>query len=229
MFGPVLEAIDKMIVTLQGEEEDDLAIKEHCEETRMRDTREAALASRHIDEQSDTITQLSQEIEQITKEIEDMKEKIKQTMLDVSEATELRKKEHEEFVQSDKDDGEAAALVDQAKGVLTDFYQENGLVFVQTAVREPADVEAGKAPPPPPATFEGDYGGKTGDAQGIVAIMEMIREDILADKAKAEHEEHEAQVAYDKMKQDSEEEVKALTKSIEEQEGVRGDKQKDKA
>ena len=37
--------------------------------------------------------------------------------------------------------------------------------------------QAGEAPPPPPATFEGDYGGKTGESQGIVAIMEMVAAD----------------------------------------------------
>lgn len=227
-FAKVLTMIDEMISTLQGEEEKDLAIKEECEEGRMHNTREAILTSRHIDEQTDLITKLTEEIEQISKEVEEMKEKIKQTALELKEATELREKEHKEFVQSDSEDKQAAELVESAKGVLEQFYQENDLVFMQAAAHQPAVVEAGKAPPPPPATFEGGYGGKTGEAQGIVAIMDMIHEDILADKAKAETEEHEAQDAYDKMKEDSEELIKTLTQEIEEQEGVRGKKETEK-
>ena len=46
-------------------------------------------------------------------------------------------------------------------------------------------MDAGDAPPPPPPTWEGGYGGKTGESQGIVAIMEMVYEDIVKDRKDA--------------------------------------------
>merc|ERR1719387_3250880 len=112
---------------------------------------------------------------------------------ELAEAERVREDEHAEFLQSDKDDKAAAALVQQAADVLASFYSENGLVLAQ----EPPSVEAGKAPPPPPTTWEAPYGGKTDEKDGIVSILDMIKKDILADLAKAKAEEDAAQAAYE--------------------------------
>merc|ERR1719482_2525823 len=69
---------------------------------------------------------------------------------------------------------------------------------------------AGEAPPPPPATWGGDYGGKTGESQGIVAIMEMVHEDIVKDRADAKADEDSSQSEFDDFKADSESKMKAL-------------------
>merc|ERR1719174_2607681 len=68
-FDKVIEAIDKMIAVLKEEEESDLHIKEMCEEDRARNTREAALKSRAMDELTDVITTLQAEVAQLEEEI----------------------------------------------------------------------------------------------------------------------------------------------------------------
>lgn len=78
--------------------------------------------------------------------------------------------------------------------------KENGLALVQSKRQAPFVSEAGKAPPPPPATWEGGYGGKVDEQQGITAILGMIHEDILKDISKAEKEEADAAALYDKTK-----------------------------
>merc|ERR1719420_2359981 len=67
-FDKVIEAIDKMIEVLKEEEESDLHIKEMCEEDRARNTREAALKSRAMDELTDATTTLEGEIAQLKDE-----------------------------------------------------------------------------------------------------------------------------------------------------------------
>merc|ERR1719272_2117292 len=123
----------------------------------MDDTREAALASRAVDEMTDAMTKLDQEIDAAAKEIASKQEERKNTNTELEEADKLRGEEQGEFRTSQQEDQEAAKTVDNAKNVLANFYKDNGLVFLQA----PA-VEAGEAPPPPPATFEGDED----DAQG---------------------------------------------------------------
>jgi len=223
-FGPIIATIDKMIKTLNADEAEDLEIKEECEKNRMKDTREAALTSRSIDDMTDTMAKLTEEIAQIVKDIASMTEQIKKTTEELEVATELRKKEKAEWHQSDADDKAAVELVVQAKDVLANFYKENDLNFLQKA----PTVEAGAAPPPPPATWEGGYGGKTEQSQGIISILEMIEEDIHADMGKAKTEEDDAQASYDKLKEDSEAEIKSLTKEIEKQDGDKGDKETDR-
>merc|ERR1719145_455242 len=61
-------------------------------------------------------------------------------------------------------------------------------------------VVAGQAPPPPPTTWESPYGGKTGEATGIISVLEMVQEDIDKDIAKADASEAEAISVYGKLK-----------------------------
>merc|ERR1719453_2507788 len=112
----------------------------------------------------------------------------------------------------------------QAKDVLSNFYTENNLLgLVQTGVAmEPS--AAGEAPPPPPPTWEAPYGGKTEQANGIVAIMEMIHEDIQKDITKAKEENDKAQEDFDTFKADSEAQVATLEEANDDLVGTKGTK-----
>merc|ERR1719421_656026 len=209
-FDEVIKAIDKMISTLKAESETDLKEKEYCEKARAENTRDAQVKSRTIDELTDKITKLESEIKEMEAQIEEMKEAIDKLMKELKEATELREKEHAEW---DKNDKAAAELVMQAKDVLASFYTDNKLVLAQRS-KEPyvyEAVEAGQAPPPPPPTWEAPYGGKTMESNGIVAILEMIHEDIVRDYTKAK----EAEDLVEKADQAYVEETMATEKELE--------------
>merc|ERR1719321_709518 len=133
-----------------------------------------------MDERSDTIDELKNDIVEIIKTIEENEAEIKAINEEIEKAEKLRANEHAEWEASNHDDEAANQLVLQAKDVLSRFYEENNLVFIQKKKMEP--VVAGEAPPPPPKTWEEPYGGKTGDSQGIVAILEMIHGDIVKDQ-----------------------------------------------
>ena len=57
-------------------------------------------------------------------------------------------------------------------------------------------VTAGEAPTPPPTTWNSEYGGAKGENNGIVAILELIADDIKKDIAKATSEEEASVKAY---------------------------------
>jgi len=226
-FDEVIESIDAMVTTLKEQEEMDLENKETCENDRAEDSRAAVKAGRKVDEASDKITKLKNDIVEIEKTVEDNLAEIKAITEELATATTVRTDEQVAWVQSNEDDTAAAALVMQAKDVLSNFYSENNLVgLVQTgATMDPG--AAGDAPPPPPPTWEAPYGGKTEEANGIVAIMEMIHADIQKDITKAEAENTKAQTEFDTFKEDSETQVSTLQEANDDLDGTKGEKEDD--
>jgi len=89
-------------------------------------------------------------------------------------------------------------------------------------------MEAGAAPPPPPATFGDAYGGKTGESQGIIAIMEMVHDDIVKDRADAKADEDASQAEFDKFEADSNKKMKQLNAEKEATEKRMGKAETDK-
>merc|ERR1719261_699992 len=207
-FDPIIKAINDMVAQLKKEEDEDLDIKQTCESDRMENTRNAVVNSREIDEKTDLITKLTARIEECQNTIEELKAEHKATKEALDKAQRMRNDENAAWKATDADDKAAAETVESAKNVLAGFYKDNGLVFVQ---RQPVTgMEAGEAPPPPPATWEGGYGGKTGESQGIVAIMEMVHEDIVKDRKDAKADEDSAQSEFNDFKKDSEDKMKEL-------------------
>lgn len=137
----------------------------------------------------------------------------------------MREKEHAEWMASNKDDKDAKALVLAAKDVLAKFYSENGLMFAQTAKKgaAPFTSEAGSAPPPPPATWEAPYGGRTEESTGIVTILQTIAEDIQKDLQKASDEEDAGESLYQKTKTAMDTEVQNLKTAISDLNGVKAE------
>jgi len=222
-FGPVIAAIDKMIAILKGNEKTDLDIKQTCESDRMEDTKKAVDAGRAIDDMTDTMTRLSGEIKNLEAEIATLAAEHQKVKDELASATQIREDENAAFKVSDADDKAAAETVASASAVLEGFYRDNKLVLAQN-VKQPA-VEAGEAPPPPPATWDGAYGGKTGESQGIVAILDMVHKDLVKDRATAQSEEDASLKEYQGFKKDSNTEMKALNDEKNKKEGVKGRKE----
>merc|ERR1719443_2000732 len=151
----------------------------------MDNTRKAIVNSREIDEKTDQITALTAHIKDCENTIKELQAEIKKTQDELKKARQVRKDENAEFKKTDADDKAAAETVKNAKDALASFYKKNGLNLLQKEAQPVSGMKAGEAPPPPPPTFEGGYGGKTGESQGIIAIMDMVREDILKDRADA--------------------------------------------
>lgn len=219
-FEPVIKAIDKMVALLQDQEKEDLERKETCEEDRMADTRSAAEVSRAIDDMTDKVTRLTEEIKTLNQEISEIEAEHKQVQEELTQATNIRKDEHAVFLVTEKDDKDARNIVKQAKDVLQSFYHDNGLVFTQ---KQP-QVVAGKAPPPPPSTWEGSYGGKKGESMGIVAILGMVQEDIEKDIASAKAAEAASQKEFETFQSESESKMQDLLDQKSKKEGIMGEK-----
>jgi chromosome segregation ATPase len=214
----VIKAIDEMVATLQEEESADLEKKETCEKNREDDTASARKHSLAVDDMTDTITRKTARIAELKSLIEAKEAENVQLAKDLEEATRNREDEKAAFEASKADDEAAAKLIQQAMDVLANFYKDNGMALVQKAAQAPT-VEAGKAPPPPPKTWDAPYGGAKGESNGIQAILGIILEDVKADIEKSVKAEEEAIAEYEKMKKDTEAAIAANTKAIEDMKG----------
>jgi len=223
----VVEAIDTMVGNLRVEQASDEEKKEDCEANRMEDTRSAVQAGRAIDAASDTMTQLASDVGELDSQITQKEEQGAAIVEQLAAAEAQRKDEHVAFLNSQKDDEDAAKMVASAIEVLEAFYKEGGnTVFVQRAGnKEPVEVAAGQAPPPPPKTWsEPEYGGRTSESGGIIMILTMIKDDILKDQAASEKAEEKAGALYTETSEAFTKEKAALDEQVDEMKISSGEK-----
>merc|ERR1719235_979749 len=117
-----------------------------------------------------------------TKELEPailkLEGQIKDTKKEMSDLLDFRNKEEAQFKKALKDDMDAADLLRQAIAALAKFYKDNKIAL-------PALVQTKKAPEyakdedkAPETSWSGsDYGGRSSESGGILAILEMLVED----------------------------------------------------
>jgi len=179
--------------------------------------------SLEIDDASEKIKSEKEKIKERKEEIEISQEEIKKLKEELKEATRQREDEKAAFEQAKLEDEDAIKIVGDAIEVLKKFYADN-FSFAQTAKgskkQAPEMSAAGEAPPPPPDTFEGDYGGAKKQATGIQDIMEMIKTDIEDDIKENEKTEEEAVKAFDELKKDTESAIEKEESSIADAEGI---------
>jgi len=251
-FEKVLKMIDDMVVLLGKEQTADDDKKDYCEKT--------------IDKTEDTLKQLELSVSDLGKAIDDLKESIstlaseiealedgiKALDKQVAEATEERKTEHAENVETLANDNAAKEIIGIAKNRLNKFY--NPKLYVAPPKRElseeeritlnmggtlaPTNAPGGiggtgveamfaqsstrVAPPPPPETF-GAYAKKGGESNGVITMMDMLVADLDKEINEVETEEKENQAEYEQFMKDSAAKRSQDAKSIADKESAKAD------
>merc|ERR1719409_1470356 len=135
----------------------------------------------------------------------------------IANATDVRNSDNRIFKAAIKADADAVMLVTKAIEALAKFYslrQDHIDHHVKHTRGGKADPEYTTSEDTPPETFEGTYGGRSSENSGIVGILEMIKEDLQKDIAKAHEEEAESVAEYRKMIAESQDTIAALNKKI---------------
>merc|ERR1740129_726927 len=115
------------------------------------------------------------------------------------EASELREEESEDNEERLEIAKEGKSSVEEAIGVLKDFYQEAAAKFLQTA-----DETASEAPDGAPEVFKGTYDGDQSSSKGIIAVMEVIVSDFERTIKKVSEEEEGASEDFEKYQKKAE-------------------------
>jgi len=226
-FDKVLKMVDDMVVLLGKEQQDDNDKKEYCNNL--------------IDKTEDNLKELELSVSDLGKAIEDYKERvatlteeisalndgIKALDKQVADATDERKEEHEDNIETLASDNAAKELIGIATNRMNKFYNPKLVALDQSsAVAPPAimalDQRSAVAPPPPPETF-GAYSKKGGESTGVVAMMDLMVADLDKEITEIETEEKENQAEYEQFMSDSATKRASDAKSIEDKESAKAD------
>merc|ERR1719460_2542795 len=121
-FEKVIKMIDDMVATLKVEQKDDDSKKEYCaEELDLADDKKKGLEHDVADLET-AIEDLKSAVEKLSEEIATLKAGIKELDTMVTEATEQRKEENEDFKELMASDTAAKELMKFAKNRLNKFY-----------------------------------------------------------------------------------------------------------
>merc|ERR1719343_338513 len=186
---------------------------------------------------SDTETAINsgeEETTALTEEIAKAEKDIKELDAQVKDATGIRKEENEEYKELMQSDAAAKELFLFAKNRLNKFYNpklykppakeelsaegaiERDMSFVQISLKRKTLIE------PPPATWDA-YAKKSEESTGVVAMIDLLVQDMDKEMQEAEVEEKNAQEEYDKTVADAKADRTGLSKSLKEKTAAKAD------
>merc|ERR1711957_223159 len=169
---------------------------------------------------TDEMASVHEAIAELEAEIDDKDKQINNMEGQIKEANEQRQEQYEEYKTARDDDEACVALITEAKKIMVDFYADNDLSFIAKNKKQAPEV--GEAPAAPPPTWEkAGYGGKSGESNGIIAILEMIQDDVQKDIDKGQSVEDGSIKDFDNLKEELEKDISDLEEGIG---GLEGDK-----
>jgi len=217
-FDKVLVMVDEMVTLLKKEQVHDDDKKEYCEN--MIDTTEDKVKELElrISDLAKAVADAKEGIATLAEEIEGLGDGITALDKQVAAATEQRKEEHAESVETLTSDNAAKELIGFAKNRMNKFY--NPKLYKAPPAAAPALAQV--APPPPPETA-GAYAKKGGESGGVIAMMDMMVADLDKEITEVEVEEKNAQEEYEQLIGDSAKKRALDSKSIEDKEATKAD------
>merc|ERR1719454_1523555 len=215
-FDKVIAMIDTMIALLRKEEMEDIEHRDRCENSENANTNEIDDLDHEIEKTEGSIKRMEGTEKELKQQIEDLKKEIKAAKKDMKELLDMRNEEVANFRQALKDDADAVDLLSQAIVALEDFYKRNKMDVPQLIQKSP---EYSEDPDKAPETSwkGGNYGGRKSETGGIIAILEMLREDVQKEMKEGRADDAAAQEKYLKQNGalqdtlDAQEETKANT------------------
>merc|ERR1719210_2414162 len=243
-FEKVVKLVDSLVVTLNNEQKDDDDKKAYCEaQLDSADDKKKAL-ERSISDTSTVIEETKESLATLAEEIAALKAGIVALDKAVADATEQRKAESAEFQELVSSNTAAGELILFAKNRLQKFYNprlykaapkrelsvedriyENeggdvptvapgGIANTGITALVQTSSKSREAPAPPPEVAAA-YKKKSEGSAGVMAMMDLLVQDLDKETTEAKTEEANAKDAYQKMMSESAakrtEDSKALT------------------
>jgi hypothetical protein len=250
-FAKVITMIDDMVKLLGEEQVADDEKKEYCEKSLDKTEDDLKELELTVSDLGKAAADLKETIATLASEIEALEDGIKALDKQVAEATEERKEEHAENVETLANDNAAKELIGVAKNRLNKFYnpklytpppkreltEEQRITLNMGGTLAPTAAPGGiagtgveamfvqssrVAPPPPPETF-GAYAKKGGESTGVITMLDMMIADLDKEITEIDTEEKENQAEYETFMKDSAAKRAADAKSIADKEAAKAD------
>jgi len=197
-FDKVMASIDSMIELLRKEEQADIEHRDRCQNAESKNSNDMEDLSHGINKATTEIGRLGDAIDTITKEITTLGGDIDKTKLEREERLGLRNQEEAAFLQALKDDADAVALIESAIDAMSEFYRKNHIPLALVHGKD-APVYSNDPNKAPELSWSGkDYTSRKSESEGLVAILEMVKEDLQKEMKTARADDAEAQALYGK-------------------------------
>jgi len=208
-FTKVKEAIDKLVVELSKQQEDEVAHRDQCIADLGVNERDTAAAEDLKTSLQTKIADLTKTVESLTADIDSTKAAIADTETQMTRASEVREAESAEYQQTISDQRLTQMILQKAvvrmKEVYAFLQQQPGAAHIATSGTH---TDAGNGP----ARFT-KYEQNAGGARVVAAL-----ETIIADSKKTEDEaiasEEDSQTAYENFMKDSNKSITKYSQSI---------------
>merc|ERR1719262_1263320 len=202
-FEKVVGMVDGMVGVLEEEQVGDDKTEAWCKAEL--DKAEGELKTTEVDLEAlrATIDETRDAIANTASEIEALKAGLVELDKSVAEATEQRKKEHEEMLETVAGNQAAVELLGMAKNRLNKFY--NPSLYKEPEKKDDEDfleISRRAAPGPPPEMPSGEY-KKSESSSGVIAMIDEMVNDVEDDIATAKRDEEEAQKDYEEAMNDA--------------------------
>jgi len=200
----VIESIDKLVTKLEAEDTADLTKKESCEKDLADNYGQARGSALKIDDNTAAIDSANAKISQINDNIVAQQDQIKSLNSTLQTASKQRADETTKFNADKLDDENAKQTIKLAIEVLKKW--KTGGAFAQIHLHQRVDLaflekkhqKLGQAPP---ATWDTpEYAGAADESKGVIAIMELISDDIQKEINLATTTEAQAVTDFEKAK-----------------------------
>eukprot|EP00932_Pfiesteria_piscicida_P021951 SRR837773.8723.p2 GENE.SRR837773.8723~~SRR837773.8723.p2 ORF type:complete len:656 (+),score=337.99 SRR837773.8723:42-1970(+) len=201
-FDKVIASIDAMVEDLRREEQEDIEHRDRCQNADAKNKNDMEDLNAAIDKATKGIARLSTTEERLGDEIEVLDAQIAKTRAEMRDALDMRNNDVAEFKQSLKDDADAIKLLEQATAAVRQFYEKNGIPLSLVSKGVQPDTEYTVDPDKAPETsWSGpDYGGRKEETTGIVAMLDMLKEDLEKEMSTARADDAEAQKLYEEQR-----------------------------
>jgi len=208
-FKKVKKMIKDLIVKLMEEANAEADKKGFCDAELATNKQTREIKQAEADELSAEIEKGTALSAQLATEISDLSEAIAQLKKAMAEATELRAEEKEKNAAIVGDAKEAQTAVEAAIKVLKDFYDNpTGAALLQSMNQAASLAQEMKAASKEP------YTGMQSESGGIIGMLEVILSDFARLQTDTETAEDEAETAYTKFMNESEEDEAVKTTTM---------------
>merc|ERR1719191_1430901 len=179
-----------MIGVLRAEEKEDNEHRDRCENGENANKNE-------LEDLAANIEKTKKSIKRMKNTADELEGDIKATKKDMAELLKMRNEEVAEFRQALKDDSDSVALLKKAIVALSKYYKNNKIAMPELLQKRSPEY-AEDADKPPDATFASSDSRKS-ETGGILAILEMLVEDLEKEMAEGRADDADAEAKYDKQ------------------------------
>jgi len=211
-FDVVIESIDKMLAELRKEEQDDIDLRDYCQDAENKVENEIEDLEHLISNIEGLIDRLEGKKKELLADIKQTESDIQATEDAMAEALSTRNAENEEFKAALAEDKKAVEILGEALEAMGAFQKNNG--FIQKSKK------AVKAPEYKTGTMPDDdlnepYGGARSEGGGIESILGYIREDLQNEIKTTSAGEAKAQAQFEAQRSTATKNLNALnTKKV---------------